>query len=177
VLGQAITDEKGNASLSTTIRAMSGDGIRAKISLPGIGREFEQNINSSSVLFTWTASASDKAFSITVNAKDRKVRDAVSGKISAAVTAIGYKVVTMSGSGLVVDVSSGVPSKIEGMAGTLYNLTLDAAVNLKDSKTGAILGSVKFSAKGVGKSEDEAMQKAATGLKIDENKISELLQK
>ena len=177
VLGQAITDEKGNASLSTTIRAMSGEGIRAKISLPGLGREFEQNLNSSSVLFTWTASASDKAFSITVSAKNQKVRDAVSGKISAAVTSIGYKVVTMSGSALVVDVTSGVPSKIEGMAGTLYNLTLESAVSLKDSKTGTILGSVKFSAKGVGKSEDEAMQKAASGLKIDENKLGELLQK
>ena len=177
VLGSANTDEKGNAAFSTAIRSFSGDGIRAKISLSGLGREFEQNVASSSVVFTWTAESSDKAFSITVNAKNQKVRDAVSGKISAAVTSIGYKVVTMSGSALMVDVTSGVPSKIEGMAGTLYNLTLEAAVSLKDSKTGTILGSVKFTAKGVGKSEDEAMQKAASGLKIDENKLGKLLQK
>jgi len=85
--------------------------------------------------------------------------------------------VTMSNNSILVEVSSSGLNKIEGMAGTLFNLTLEATVNLKDNKTNSIVASAKFSAKGVGKSEDEAMEKAANALKIDQNEFSELLQK
>lgn len=63
------------------------------------------------------------------------------------------------------------------MAGTLYNLTLDATINLKENKSNAIVGSMKISAKEVGKSEEKAMEKASGGLKFDLNELSELLQK
>lgn len=175
VVGDAVTDEKGLASYSSIVR--NGNSIKAQLSIPGLGREFEQNLNASSVNFTWNAQASDKAFSLFVNAKNKKVADAILSKITAAVSNIGYKVVTMSNNAISVDVASGVPNTIEGMAGTIYNLTLEATVNLKDNKTNAISGSMKMSSKGVGKSEDEAMLKAATGLKIDQKEFSELLMK
>jgi hypothetical protein len=175
LLGEELTDDKGTALFATIIR--SGSGVKAKLNVAGLGREFEQNLNASSVNFTWSAQASDKAFSISVNARNKKVAESVQSKISSAVSQIGYKVVTMSNSALSVEVRSGVPGKIEGMAGTIYNLTLDATVELKDNKTNAVVGSAVFSAKGAGKSEDEAMEKAAAGLKIDQSVLSELLQK
>ncbi|MCK9409754.1 MAG: LPP20 family lipoprotein, partial [Bacteroidetes bacterium] len=42
VLGEETTDEKGTASFTTIVR--SGNGIKAKLSVPGIGREYEQNL-------------------------------------------------------------------------------------------------------------------------------------
>lgn len=175
LLGEERTDEKGSASLTTFIR--NGNSIKAKLSLPGIGREFDQNLDASSVNFTWSAKASEKAFSISVNSKNKKVAEILQSKISTSVAQIGYKIVTMSNHTIVVEVSSGVPNKIEGMAGTLYNLTLEASVNVKDTKSNSVIGSETFSAKGVGKSEDEAMEKAAAGFKVDQKVLSELLQK
>ncbi len=174
-LGDEITDDKGIASFSTIVR--NGNGIRSRVSLPGLGREYEQNLNSSSVNFTWSSFASDKAFSIFVNSNNKRVSGSIQSKVSTAISQIGYKVVTMSNNTISVDISTGVPSRIEGMAGTLYNLTLEATLNLKNNTTNTIVGSAKFSAKGVGKSESEAMEKAAGSLKIDQNELSELLQK
>lgn len=174
-LGEVLTDDKGTASFVSTVR--SGNGMKAKVSISGIGREFDENLNLSSVVFSWTALSSDKAFSINVNSKNKKIADAIQSKISSAVSHIGYKVVTMSNNSLVVDISSGGVNKIEGMAGTLYNLTLEATVNRKENTSNSIVGSAKFSAKGVGKSEEEAMEKAANALKIDQKELSELLQK
>ncbi|MFA6469728.1 MAG: LPP20 family lipoprotein [Bacteroidota bacterium] len=174
-IGDAITDDGGTAYLSTIIR--NGNSVKAKLSVPGIGREFEQNLNSSTVSFSWIAQASDKAFSLSVNGGNKKVENLVQKKLSTAISQIGYKVVTMSNNTLNVELNTNTPSKIEGMAGTLYNLTLQGTVNLKNNASNAILGSFTFSSKGVGKSEDEALEKAASGVKIDQNDLSELLQK
>ena len=174
-LGEVLTDDKGTALFVTTVR--NGNGLKAKISISGIGREFDENLNLSSVTFGWTALASDKAFSISTNSKNKKVAADIQSKLSAAVSQIGYTVVTMSNNSIIVDVSSVGVNKIEGMAGTLYNLTLEATVSLKENSSNSIVGAAKFTAKGVGKSEEEAMERAANALKIDQKELSELLQK
>ncbi len=174
-LGEQITDDKGTVMFSTIVR--SGNGIKATLSLPSIGREFEQNLASSAVTFSWSAQASDKAFSVTVNEKNKPLAALVLNKFSSSISQIGYKVVTMSKNSIIIELNAGIPSKIEGMAGTLYNLTLEATVSLKDNSTNAVLGTATFSSKGVGTSEDDAMMKAANGLKIDQKDLSELLQR
>lgn len=173
-LDEVLTNENGIASFTSGVR--NGKGVKAKVFISGIGREFEENLNQSSVTFTWTAQVSDKAFSITVNSKNKNVAENIQTKLSTAVSQIGYKVVTMSSNSIIVEISSSGLNKIDGMAGTLFNLTLDATVNLKNASK-SITGSSKFSAKGIGKSEDEAMEKAANGLKFDLNELMELLQK
>ncbi|NUN70348.1 MAG: LPP20 family lipoprotein [Bacteroidetes bacterium] len=175
ILGEAVTDADGAASFSTVFR--SGPGLKARLSLPGIGREFEQNLTASSVQFGWTAQASDKAFAISVNTKNAKVEQAVAAKLSTAVSQIGYSVVTMSPFTIAVDIQTGVPSTIDGMAGTLYNVTVTATVSVKDNAKGTILGTESFSAKGVGSSEQDAVLKGAAGLKFDQGLLSELLQR
>lgn len=174
-LGEETTDEKGMVTFATIVR--SGAGMKVKISLDGIGREFEQNLSSSAVTFTWSAQASDKAFAVSVIDKNKKLAESIANKLSSAITQIGYKVVTMSKNTVSVALSSGVPNKIEGMGGTLFTVTLEAMVSLKDNSSGAVVGTAKFTAKGVGSSEEEAMMKAASGLKIDQKEFSELLQK
>ncbi|MDP1678340.1 MAG: LPP20 family lipoprotein [Bacteroidota bacterium] len=174
-LGEGLTDEKGAATFATSVR--SGNRMKAKVSIVSIGREFDENLNQSSVTFSWTAQLSDKAFSILTNSKNKKVADNISSKLSTAVSQIGYKVVTMSNNSIIVELSTSGLNKIDGMAGTLYTLTLEATMNLKDNTSNSIGGSIQFSAKGVGKSEDEAMEKAASALKIDQKELSELLQK
>ncbi len=173
-LDEVLTDENGLASFTSYIR--NGKGLKAKVSVAGIGREFEENLNQSSVTFSWTAQVSDKAFSITVNSKNKNISEHIQSKLSTSVSQIGYKVVTMSNNSIIADISSSGLNKIDGMAGTLFNLTLDATINLKNASN-SIVGSCKFSAKGVGKSEEEAMEKAANGLKIDQKELMELLQK
>lgn len=174
-LAEMVTDEKGMALYPATVR--NGASVNAVLSIPGLGREFDQNLSAAAAVFTWTAKPSDKAFAVNVNAQSRKAAGLVQTKLSSAVSEIGYKVVTMSGSTLVADVSTGVPGKIEGMAGTLYNITLTVTVSLKDAQSAAVLGTVTFSSRGVGKSEDEAAEKAANALVIDPASLAELLQK
>jgi hypothetical protein len=174
-IGEAMTNDMGIASFSTIVR--NGSGVTAILSVPGIGREFEQNLRSTAAVFQWTARASDKAFAVTVNAKGKKTAEVVQSKLTSAVSQIGYKIVTMSPYLLSVEVTSGVPGTIEGMAGTLYNISLEAMVTMKDTRSNAVVGTASFSAKGVGKNENEAMEKAAAGLKIDQAVLSELLQK
>jgi len=174
-LNDVVTDENGLASFMSSVR--NGKYLKAKVSVAGIGREFDENLNQSSVLFSWTVQLSDKAFSITVNSKNKRIAENIQSKLSTAVSQIGYKVVTMSNNSIIVEISASGLNKIEGMAGTLYNLTLEATVNLKENTSNSIVGSFKFTAKGVGKSEEEALEKAATAIKIDQQELSELLQK
>lgn len=175
VLGESITDENGMASFMTVIR--SGPGVKARLALQGVGREFEQNLTSTAAMFTWTAQASDKAFAVSINTKNPKLEQTISSKLSAAISQIGYTVVTMSPYTITVDISTGVPSTIDGMAGTLYNVTVTATVSVKDNTQSAVLGTETFSAKGVGSSEQDAVLKGAAGLKFDQSVLSELLQK
>ena len=112
-----------------------------------------------------------------LNAKNVKVAEAVKAKLALAVTQVGYNVVPSSKYTLTITVNYGTPNKIEGMAGTLYNITLDANVTLLDSKTNAILGTTKFTSKGVGKSEDEAVEKAGINIQFNQKEIASLLEK
>lgn len=175
VLGEAVTDETGAASFMTVVR--SGGGVKARIMVPGLGREFEQNQTASAVTFRWNAQASEKAFALSINTKNPKLEQTISSKLSAAVSQIGYSVVTMSPFTITVEIGTGVPTTIDGMAGTLYNVTLTATVSVKDNAKNAVVGTETFSAKGVGSSEQDAVLKAATGLKFDQTLLAELLQK
>lgn len=174
-LAEVATGIDGSAQYVAT--AQNGTGIRARASIAGLGREFEENLNASAAQFTWTAAASDKAFSLSVTAADTRTGEAVLAKVSAAVSQIGYKVVTMSKHALQIDVTNGPVSTIDGMAGTLYNLTMNVTVSRRDNTAKATVGSVQFSAKGVGASEADAMRKAAAGLRIGTAELTELLQR
>jgi hypothetical protein len=177
VLGQAITDDKGMASFQTTIRAAKSDGIRAILSIKDLGREFNENLVSSSVSFNWSAESSNKTFVLEILSSNKKIADALRSKLSTSISQIGYKTVTKSNNIISVEVQGGPVNQIEGMAGTLYNLTLEVLVNLKDNSSNSTLGSIKVTSKGVGISEDDAMEKAASGLKIDQNELAILLEK
>jgi hypothetical protein len=177
VLGKTVTDANGVALLSTSIRPMAGEGIKARIAIAELGREYEKNVATSAVSFSWSAAASDKKFSLAVNSTSSKISDAIKRKITEAVSSSGYQIVPSSPLQLSVDAKAGVPGKVEGMAGTIYSITLDVTISVVESATKTVRGSAKFSAKGVGKSEDEAAEKAAAVFQINQKEFAELLEK
>ncbi len=177
IVGKTVTDANGIAMLQTSIRPMSGEGIRARIAISELGREFEKNIAASSVSFLWSAAASDKKFSLLVSSANAKISDGLKKKISEAVSSAGYQIVPSSHLQLQVEAKSGVPGKVEGMAGTIYSVTLDVNISVVEAATKTIRASTKFSSKGVGKSEDEAAEKAAGVFQINQKEFGELLEK
>lgn len=176
-IGDATTDDQGLASFSTTVRAMSGNGIRARLLFESLGREFDQSLNSSAVYFTWSAAPSDVSFALKVNAKSAKMNENLKGIFSSAITQIGYKVVGSSKFVIEVRVEAGPSSRVEGMAGTMLNVSADVIAVLTNKETSDELGSVKFSGKGLARSESEATEKAVGNVKIGQKDISELLEK
>ena len=177
IVGDATSDDQGLASLSTTVRAMTGNGIRARISFKKLDREFEQNLLSSAVNFSWTAEASSTVFALKIDAKSSKTATTLKDAFSSAITHIGYKVVKSSKYVIQVTVETGESSKVEGMAGTMYSVSANVISTLVDEEAGNTIGIVTFSGKGLARSESEATEKAVSNVKISQKEISELLEK
>jgi hypothetical protein len=156
---------------------MSGDGIRARLLVPGLGREFDKNITASSVNFTWTALPSDKKFTLTINAKSPKIATVMQSKFSTAITKAGYGVVPVADYALTIDVQYGAPGKVTGFSGTVFTVTLNVTATLTETKSNTMRGSTIFTAQGVGTSESEAVEKAAANLQLGEKEFGDLLQK
>ncbi len=176
-IGEVTTDDHGMASLSTTIRAMTGNGIQAKLAFAHLDREFDQNLLSSAMNFTWKAEGSNVSFSLNVSANSAKVSSDLKRMFTTAITQIGYKVVSASKYVIAIAVEPGASSKVEGMSGTLFSVSADVTANLVDKNDDNALGSVKFSGKGLARSEEEAMEKAVGNMKISMTDLSDLLQK
>ncbi|HEY6952998.1 MAG TPA: LPP20 family lipoprotein [Bacteroidota bacterium] len=176
-VGDATTDERGLASLSTTVRAMKGNGIRARLSLQNAGREFEQNLLSSAVNFTWKAESPDVSFMLTIDASSTKASANLRNAFTSAITQVGYKVVKSSRFVLQIEAETGQSTKVEGMSGTMYSVDASVSATLVDKESNTTLGSAKFSGKGLARSESEALQKAVANVKIGQNDISDLLEK
>jgi hypothetical protein len=176
-IGDAITDDQGMASFSATVRAMTGNGIQARISIPHLDREFDQNVLSSAVNFTWKAEGSNVSFSLKILTKPAAMSSALKRMFTTAITQIGYKVVSSSKFLIEVGVETGQSSKVEGMAGILYSLSANVTATLVDKTNDNTFGSVKFSGKGLARSEEEALQKAVDNANISLTDLSDLLQK
>ena len=176
-IGDATTDDQGMASFSMTVRPMTGSGVRARISLGNADREFEKNLVSSAVFFTWRAEGSDVAFSLKVDTKSDKLTSSLKNAFTSAITQIGYKIVGSSKFVVEVTVETGKTNTIEGMAGTMYSVSANVVASLIDKKSDNTLGSVTFTGRGLAKSESEALEKAAGSAKIVQEELSELLEK
>ena len=176
-IGDATTDDQGLARLSTTVRALTGNGIRASLSFPNIGRDFAQNLQSLAVYFTWKAKASSISFSLKVDSNSPAMTSDLQRAFSSAITKLGYNVVSSSKFVVEVSVEPGQSSKIEGMAGTMYSVSASVVATLVDNVAGTTLASARFSGKGIGRTEDEAMDKAVGNVKISQAGMSDLLEK
>lgn len=176
-IGEATTDDRGMASLSSTVRAMTGNGIQARLSIPHLGREFDQNVLSSAVNFTWKAEGSNVSYSVKILVKSVPVASDLKRVFTSAITQIGYRVVSSSKYIVEVGVESGQSSKVEGMAGTLYSVSAEITATLIDKTNDNTFGSFKFSGKGLARSEEEALLKAVGNAKINLTDLSDLLQK
>jgi hypothetical protein len=176
-VGQATTDDQGLANLSTTIRAMKGNGIQARLSFKKLDREFEQSLASSAVNFSWKAEASNVAFALKIDAKSAKMASTLKKTVSSSVTEIGYKVVNSSKYVLEVSVEAGQSNKVEGMTGTMYSVSANVLMTLVDKEANNTFGAATFSGKGLARSESEATEKAVSNVKIGQKELSELLEK
>ena len=176
-VGDAVTDDQGQASMSTTVRAMKGNGIRARLSFRKLDRDFEQALISTAVTFSWKAEASNIVFALKIEAKSGKISSTLRNAFSSVITQIGYKVVNSSNHVIEVTTENAESSKVEGMAGTMYSVSAKVVATLIDKESNNTLGSVSFAGKGLARSESEAAEKAINNLQIGQNDLSDLLQK
>jgi hypothetical protein len=176
-LGQGNTDDDGQAAISTTVRPLTAEGVRARLSLPELQKDFEKNISASSVIFTWTPLASDKSFSFLVDSKNPKITETIKGKLTSSVTRCGYKINPNSELVLNASVIPSPGGNTEGITGSMVNLSVDLNIFFIEKKTNTVRGNVKFTSKGIGKTEEEAIGKGLSKLIIDEKKLGELLEK
>lgn len=176
-LGLGTTDARGVASITTTIRPVTPEGIRARLSIPDLGRDFEKNIDASSVGFTWVALPSDKKFSLMVNSNNSGFAASVKAKFADAISNAGYSVAPSAPYTLSIDVENEPPGKVEGFSGTMFTVKINVTATITETKSNTILGSTAFESQGVGNSEGEAIGKAVANLQIGENEINDLLQK
>jgi hypothetical protein len=98
-------------------------------------------------------------------------------KISGVVTKSGYQIDPAAELILNIDAASGIPGKIEGMAGTLFSNSIDVDIALIEKTSNAVRGQIKFTSKGVGKTEAEAAEKAAGAIQIGQKEMVDLLEK
>lgn len=176
-LGQGVTDAHGVCSISTVVRPVTGEGIQARLAIPDLGRDFEKNVNASSVSFTWVALPSDKKFDLKIKANNSSVATSVRSKFSDAISKAGYLVAPSAPYVLTIDVQNESPGKVEGFSGTMFTVKLNVTATITEIKSNTTLGSTVFTLQGVGNSESEAIEKAAANLQLGENEIGDLLQK
>ncbi len=176
-VGMGTTNDQGIVTLSTTVRASTGNGLRALVSFAKLDREFQQNFLASAVYFSWKTEASDVSFALKVKTSSSKSTSSLRNAFSSAITKIGYKVVESSNHIVEVKTESGEPNTVEGIAGTMYSVSATVTASLISKESGNTLGSVSFAGKGLARSEQEAIEKAVGNVKINRNDLADLLEK
>ncbi len=175
--GEAITDAKGMASCSMKTRGTIGQQLRARLSLPSLGKEFSSSLNSSSAVFNCVLLDADVAFSVKIDVRSSKVNDALRSVVVDAVIHAGYHIVDMSRFMLRVGFQSAPPTAVEGVDGTLYSVSSEVTMVLIDKDSNRTLGSIVGKSQGVAKSQDGALEQSARGLKLDVPELVSLLEK
>lgn len=176
-LGEAVTDSKGVAALTVQVRGSIGSKVKARLSIPLLGREFSTNLNSSSVVFSCALLDADVAFALKVEPGTPAVSDILRSIMSDAVTRVGYRVVDMSRFVLRVRIQNAQPTLIDAIGGALFSVASDVSIVLQDKESGNILGSITSKSKGVAKTKDDANEKSARELRINEQELMSLLEK
>jgi hypothetical protein len=177
LISELSTDQNGNVSLTTNIRGGKNTSIRAFLSLPSIEKEFWQNLNSSSIQFTYTALAPDIAFAVKAGTGSLKMTQALISSISSVITDIGYRTVDISRFIILAEYRPAPSMSVGGLTGAIVSVNADVTITLLDNQTSKTLGSISVKAKGAGKNEQEAGEKAVRDLRIPENDMLQLLQK
>ena len=175
--GEALTDAKGTASCSLKVRGNIGRQLRARLSLPLLGKEFFPDVNFSSRVFNCVVLEADVAFSVKIDVRSSKVNDALRSIVVNAVTHSGYHTVDMSRFMLKVGFQSTPPTTVEGADGTLYNVSSDLTVVLIDKDSNRTLGSIIGKSQGIAKTQDGALEQSARGVKLDGSELLSLLEK
>ncbi len=175
--GEAITDAKGTASCSLKAKGNIGKRLRARLSLPLLGKEFSSSLNSSSVEFDCVLLDADVAFSVKIDVRSSKVNDALRSVVVDAATHAGYHIVDMSRFMLRVGFQSTSPATVEGGDGTLYSVSSVFTVTLIDKDSNRTIGSIAGKSQGVAKSQDGAVEQSAHGVKLDVAEFVSLLEK
>ena len=148
-----------------------------KLSFQSLGREFASNLNSTSKTFSCEVLNADVAFGLKIESRSPSISEALRSTVEDAVTNVGYHIVDMSRFVLKAELQNGPPSTIEGMGGTLFSVSSDVTILLIDKESLKTLGSLQIKSKGVAKTRDEALEKSARGIKIDEQELMSLLEK
>ncbi len=177
LLGEAATDGNGEASFTTHVRMLPGNTVRVKMSLGELSKELDRSLLSSAAIFSYTPRPSDIGFELAAPSLKGQMAETMKGKVASALSKIGYGVLPVSRYRLALSLQNTPASKSEGFSGTLYTVKVEAVVALIDKESGAAIGQYSATASGGGRTEQEAVTKAAAGLSLDRMKLAELLEK
>lgn len=163
------TDEQGIASYAPFVRPMKGKGMRVKLYFPKLEQELGTLLLFSAQYFSWKTVPPDIQFSVkSENPKLTKL-------ISSTLTEMGYPISKKSSFLLTAITENISTKKIEGMGGTLYFINIDVIIKIINISAENEISSLRYASQGVGKSENEAIEKAIQKIKINSEELAEML--
>ena len=164
--GEALTDVNGTASCLLRARRSIGRQLRARLSLPSLGKEFFSDLNFSSRVFDCVLLEADVAFSLKIDVRSSKVNDALRSIVVDAVTHAGYQIVDMSRFMLRVGFQSTPAAAVDSADGTLYSVSSGVTLMLIDKDSNRTLGSINGTSQGIAKTQDGALEQSVRGMKL-----------
>ncbi|HTP12205.1 MAG TPA: hypothetical protein VMM37_01205, partial [Bacteroidota bacterium] len=176
-VGEAITDERGMAGFSMTVRTVKGNGVRARLSFKKLDREFEQEFVSSAVNFSWKAEPSGVTFELRMDTQMPKVDVKLRSTLTSLIGEIGYRIVPASNYVIRVSEDEVKVNTVDGMTGTMYSVSVNILATLTEKGADHPLGSVTFAGKALARTQTEANEKAVANAKIGQKELAELLEK
>jgi len=176
-LGDAATDERGEASFIAHVRMLPGNTLRVRMGLGELTKEFERTLVSGAAAFAYTPHLSDIGFEVSAQGMKGGSAEALKGRVASAVAKVGYRVLPSSRYRLDLAMQHAPFVKSEGFSGTLNTVKIETVVTLVDKQSGAAVGTYAASATGGGRTEQDALAKAAAAVTIDSMKLADLLEK
>ena len=175
--GEALTDVNGTASCLLRARRSIGRQLRARLSLPSLGKEFFSDLNFSSRVFDCVLLEADVAFSLKIDVRSSKVNDALRSIVVDAVTHAGYQIVDMSRFMLRVGFQSTPAAAVDSADGPLYSVSSGVTLMLIDKDSNRTLGSINGTSQGIAKTQDGALEQSVRGMKLQHTELVLLLEK
>ena len=179
-IGRRITDDSGKTSMIVTVRRpiehdTDTQAVLATLALGRLPGELEGTLPMVYTVFHYGIDRQSYPVQLSIVAEDGRSLPRLESRIVRALNKLGYTVEKDVLASLVGKLATVDVKEMGGLRGSQKLVSVELDLSVLDAKEGAVLDSTSFSGKGLGKSEEEAFQKGASAVKIDDKKLSVLL--
>jgi len=183
ILSKAVTEENGKASYNFLVQSEGASGgkgkVIASVYVPNVSPDLRSLVTKNTTAeFSYSFSqTSIPCVVIVEGVGSAKAKESFQKKLSQSLEKNGMSISDDASIIVKAMLSSGNGSSIDGMNGTMYTQEVTLAIQIIDKATNKILGTASTSAKGLGKKEEEAMEKGISSIKIPNRELGEALSK